>query len=81
MGGTGTIMAAEQGRRCAAPQPSSRVRTHSYRYVQVSAAVETDRLRAELVSNSAVTAVAWVEGVDQLMPLAMAWSASDIRWV
>lgn len=74
MGSTGTMTGSEQ-------RSTTRAHTHSYRYVQVSVPSEAGRLRAELVSENAVAAAAWVDGVDQLMPLAMAWSASDIRWV
>lgn len=81
MGSTGTMSATEHRHGAPEGRAMTRTQTHSYRYVQVSAPAEAGRLRAELVSDNGVTAAAWVDGVDQLMPLAMRWAASDIRWM
>lgn len=81
MGSTGTMTATEHRHGGAQGRATTRVHTHSYRYVRVSEPVEAGRLRAELVSENGVTETAWVDGVDQLMPLAMHWAASDIRWL
>lgn len=81
MGSTGTMTATEHRIGGAEARATTRAHTHTYRYVQVSGPAEAGRLRAELVSENVVTAAAWVDGVDQLMPLAMHWAASDIRWM